>query len=120
LVFYYPATAKTLVFTIFLPSLTHSYLCFLSHLFKNYRGSVMSAKATIGKTVLILGLVALTGCSDLTPKEQRMITGAAAGTAVGALGTVMMGGCVACGAAIGGVAGTGVGYVMDQIQPSSR
>jgi hypothetical protein len=80
----------------------------------------MSAKTTFGKTVLILGLLAMTGCSDLTPQEQRMLTGAAAGTAVGALGTVMMGGCVACGAAIGGAAGTGVGYVMDQINPDSK
>jgi osmotically inducible lipoprotein OsmB len=77
----------------------------------------MSVKTIIGKTVLVLGLVALTGCSDLTPQEQRMLTGAAAGTAVGAVGTVMMGGCVACGAAIGGAAGTGVGYVMDQLHP---
>jgi hypothetical protein len=78
----------------------------------------MSAKTLFGKTVMILGLIALTGCSDLTPQEQRMVTGAAAGTAVGALGTVMMGGCVACGAAIGGAAGTGVGYIMDQMDPS--
>ena len=75
----------------------------------------MSAKAFVEKTVLVLGVVALVGCSDLTPQEQRMLTGAAAGTAVGAIGTVMMGGCVACGAAIGGAAGTGVGYVVDQV-----
>jgi osmotically inducible lipoprotein OsmB len=77
----------------------------------------MSIKTTIGKTVLVLGLIALTGCSDLTSREQRMLTGAAAGTAVGAVGTVMMGGCVACGAVIGGAAGTVGGYVMDQLHP---
>lgn len=45
-----------------------------------------------------------------------MITGAMIGTAAGAAGTAMLGGCIACGAAIGGVVGTGAGYVVDQIQ----
>ncbi len=76
----------------------------------------MSAKAFVEKTVLVLGVVALVGCSDLTAQEQRMLTGAAAGTAIGAAGTVLMGGCVACGAAIGGAVGTGVGYAVDQVQ----
>ena len=75
----------------------------------------MSAQAVLEKTVLILGIVALVGCSDLTPQEQRILTGAAVGTAVGAAGTVLMGGCVSCGAAIGGAAGAGVGYVVDQV-----
>lgn len=79
----------------------------------------MRINQTISKAALVLGLVALTGCSDLTAREQRLITGAAAGTAVGALGTAIMGGCVACGAAIGGVAGTGVGYIMDEINSDS-
>ncbi|MFA4994059.1 MAG: hypothetical protein WC521_02005 [Bdellovibrionales bacterium] len=79
----------------------------------------MSAKAMLEKTVLILGVVALVGCSDLTPQEQRMLTGAAAGTAVGAVSAVMFGGCVSCGAAIGGVAGTATGYVVDQLRKDS-
>lgn len=79
----------------------------------------MVTKAKISKAVLVLGLIGLTGCSNLTPREQRMVTGAAAGTAVGALGTAMTGGCVACGAAIGGVAGTGIGYVVDRMQSDS-
>ncbi len=79
----------------------------------------MFTKKNFGKAVLVLGLVGLTGCSDLTPTEQRMLTGAAAGTAIGAAGTVMTGGCVACGAAIGGVVGTGAGYVVDQIKKSN-
>jgi osmotically inducible lipoprotein OsmB len=79
----------------------------------------MPAKTNFGNIVLVLGLVVLTGCSSLTPKEQRMLTGAAAGTAVGALSTAVMGGCVACGAAIGGVVGTGAGYLMDQMNSGS-
>jgi len=78
----------------------------------------MSAKKYIEKTVLILGLVAMVGCSDLTSQEQRMLTGAAAGTTIGAVSAVMFGGCVSCGAAIGGVAGTGIGYVVDQVRSS--
>ncbi len=79
----------------------------------------MSAKEKIGKSVLIFGLLAMAACSDLTPQEQRLLTGAAVGTAVGAMGTAMMGGCVACGAAVGGAVGTGVGYVVDQVNKSS-
>jgi uncharacterized membrane protein len=81
----------------------------------------MLTSKNIAKTVLVLGLVGLTGCSDLTAREQRMLTGAAAGTAIGAAGTVMTGGCVACGAAIGGAVGTAGGYIVDQMKkPNSR
>ncbi|MDD3371164.1 MAG: hypothetical protein PHE27_04985 [Alphaproteobacteria bacterium] len=75
---------------------------------------------TFGKGIAVLCLVALTGCSELTAQEQRMLTGAAAGTAIGAAGTVMTGGCVACGAAIGGVVGTGAGYIVDQLKKTDQ
>jgi hypothetical protein len=75
----------------------------------------MSAKTMIGRTVLIIGLLAMTGCANMDSQEQSMLSGAAAGTAVGAISTVMLGGCVACGAAIGGVVGTGAGYLIDQV-----
>ncbi len=80
----------------------------------------MRAKKILEKTVLILGLAAMVGCSDLTPQEQRLLTGAAAGTAIGAAGAVVFGGCVSCSAAIGGVAGTGVGYIVDQLHSDSK
>ena len=76
---------------------------------------LMISNNFLQKSSIVLGLVALVGCSDLTPQEQRMLTGAAAGTTLGALGTVITGGCVACGAAIGGAAGTGAGYLADQL-----
>lgn len=63
--------------------------------------------------VLLVGLAA---CSNLSETQQRVVTGGAIGTAVGAAGTVMTGGCVACGAAIGGAVGAGTGYVIDQVQ----
>jgi osmotically inducible lipoprotein OsmB len=68
------------------------------------------------KTVAILGLVALASCSGMNDTQQRTLTGAAAGTTIGAVGTVMTGGCVACGAAIGGAVGAAGGYVYDQVQ----
>lgn len=68
------------------------------------------------KTVAVLGLVALTSCSGMNDTQQRTLTGGAAGTAIGAVGTVMTGGCVACGAAIGGAVGAAGGYVYDQIE----
>ena len=75
----------------------------------------MSANKFLHKTALVLALVAVTGCADMTAQQQRMVSGGAAGAAIGAVGTVMTGGCVACGAAIGGAVGTGAGYVMDKL-----
>ncbi|MDE1900115.1 MAG: hypothetical protein KGI37_00530 [Alphaproteobacteria bacterium] len=72
------------------------------------------------RTVLIAGLLAMTGCADLDSQQQRMVTGGAAGTVVGAVATVMTGGCVACGAAIGGAVGVAGGYVMDKIDQGSK
>lgn len=68
------------------------------------------------KTLAVLGLVALTACSGMNDTQQRTLSGGAAGTAIGAVGTVMTGGCVACGAAIGGAVGAAGGYVYDQVQ----
>ncbi|MBK1663935.1 hypothetical protein CKO38_08010 [Rhodospirillum rubrum] len=69
----------------------------------------------------VLALLALTGalfvggCSNLSHTQQRMLTGGAIGTGVGAVGTALTGGCVACGAAIGGAVGVGAGYVVDKM-----
>ena len=75
----------------------------------------MLAKRTLGKIAVAAGLLAMTGCANMDSQEQRMVSGGAAGAAIGAVGTVMTGGCVACGAAIGGAVGTGAGYVMDKM-----
>ena len=73
----------------------------------------LSHSALIAMT--LLSVITLSGCSNLTTTQQRMLTGGAAGTVVGAATTVMTGGCVACGAALGGAIGTGAGYVMDKM-----
>jgi len=71
---------------------------------------------SVPKMVAILGLIALTSCSGMNDTQQRTLSGAAAGTAIGAVGTVMTGGCVACGAAIGGAVGAAGGYIYDQVE----
>jgi hypothetical protein len=70
------------------------------------------------RTVALGGLLLLTACSDMSTTQQRVLSGAAIGTGVGAVGTVMTGGCVACGAAIGGAVGAASGYVYDQVEKS--
>ncbi len=79
----------------------------------------MTAK-TVEKTALLISLLALTACADMNAREQRILTGAAAGTAIGAAGTVLTGGCVACGAAIGAGVGAAGGFVMDQMYPAGH
>lgn len=64
--------------------------------------------------ILFLFLLTLAACSNMTQQQQRVLSGAAIGTAVGAGTTVMTGGCVSCGAAIGGAVGAGAGYLYDK------
>ena len=80
----------------------------------------MSLTQTLGKSALIVGLLALTGCADMTSQQQRMVSGGAAGAAIGAVDTVMTGGCIPCGAAIGGAVGTGAGYVIDKMDKNKN
>jgi hypothetical protein len=70
---------------------------------------------TLRLGVVAVALLALTACSNMDQQEQRILSGGAAGTAIGAAGTVLTGGCVACGAAIGGAVGAGAGYVIDKL-----
>ena len=71
---------------------------------------------SIMKPVAIVALLGLASCSGMNDTQQRTLSGAGVGTAIGAVGTVMTGGCVACGAAIGGAVGAAGGYVYDQVQ----
>lgn len=65
--------------------------------------------------IVVISLFTLAACDNMNSTQQRMLSGGAAGAAIGAAGTVMTGGCVACGAAIGGAVGTGAGYVIDKM-----
>ena len=71
---------------------------------------------SVGKVVALCGIVALAGCTGMDDTQQRTLSGAGAGAAIGAVGTVMTGGCIACGAAIGGAVGAAGGYVYDQVE----
>jgi osmotically inducible lipoprotein OsmB len=64
----------------------------------------------------ILLTLALAGCSGMNNTQQKMLSGGAIGAAGGAVVTALTGGCVWCGAAIGGAVGTGAGYVIAQTQ----
>ena len=75
----------------------------------------MFSTSSVKKAALVVGLLALAGCSNLDSQQQSMLTGGAAGTVIGAGATVLTGGCVACGAAIGGAVGVGTGYVVDKM-----
>jgi osmotically inducible lipoprotein OsmB len=69
----------------------------------------------VKNTILVLSTVLLlSACSDMSKTQQRTLSGAGIGAGVGAVGTVMTGGCVSCGAVIGGAAGAGAGYVYDR------
>ena len=65
--------------------------------------------------VLLLG-----GCSNLSDSQQRVLTGTGVGVASGAVITVITGGCVECGAAIGGAVGAAAGYVVDVVKKNQE
>jgi osmotically inducible lipoprotein OsmB len=59
--------------------------------------------------VLLLGVV---GCANLTPQQQRALTGGAIGAAGGAAVGAIVGGSPAVGAAVGGAVGAATGALM--------
>jgi osmotically inducible lipoprotein OsmB len=68
------------------------------------------------KRVLALGVVLLwlgvAGCANMTPRQQRALSGGAIGAAVGAI----VGGSPTIGAAVGGAAGTAAGALWEDIK----
>lgn len=63
---------------------------------------------------LPLVLIAALGLGACSQTAQRTGGGALIGAGVGAAGTAITGGCIPCGAAIGGLAGAAGGYLYDQ------
>jgi len=59
--------------------------------------------------VVLLGVVLLSGCSNLNHRENRALTGAAVGAAGGALIGGATGGSAVMGGLIGGAGGAAVG-----------
>ena len=64
--------------------------------------------------ILLAAALGLGACSGLNTTQERTLSGGAIGAGVGAVGTVLTGGCVTCGAAVGGVVGAGIGYIYGQ------
>ncbi len=71
----------------------------------------MKRTAMVAAVALALALV---GCANMNNTQQRTLSGGAIGAAGGAALTALTGGCVWCGAAIGGAVGAGAGYVISQ------
>lgn len=64
---------------------------------------------TVSKIIPVIALIALAGCDNMTPREQRTLSGAAIGTIGGAaIGGIIGGGK---GAGIGALIGAGTGAV---------
>jgi osmotically inducible lipoprotein OsmB len=80
----------------------------------------MSKSISILRAVAAVGLLALASCSDMDSQQQKMVTGGAAGAVIGTVGTVMTGGCIPCGTAIGAGVGVAGGYIMDQIDKNTK
>ncbi len=76
----------------------------------------MVAAKPVRVGALLACLIGVGGCSEMNSTQQSVLSGGVAGVAVGAIGTVVTGGCVACGAAIGGAVGAGAGYVVDKVR----
>lgn len=63
----------------------------------------------------VVAVTALGACSNMSTTEQRTLSGAAIGAGAGAGVTAITGGCVSCGAVVGGAVGAAGGYVYDQM-----
>ncbi len=81
----------------------------------------MSKTKSVLRTIVVgAGLLALTACSNLDDTQQKVLSGGAAGAVIGTVGVAITGGCIPCGTAIGGVVGAGTGYVLDQMDKSTK
>lgn len=61
-------------------------------------------------------LMMLTGCSGLSTREQRVLSGGAIGAGTGAVIGAVTGGSVLVGAAVGSAAGAVGGLVLDEVK----
>jgi hypothetical protein len=73
-------------------------------------------------SVLFLGLVlvVMVGCANMTPTQQRALSGGAIGAAGGAAVGAIVGGSPAIGAAVGGAGGAAAGALWNDINKAVR
>jgi hypothetical protein len=69
----------------------------------------------IVRLMLVLALFATVGCANMTPRQQRALSGGAIGAAGGAAMGAIVGGSPALGAAVGGAVGTAAGALWQDI-----
>jgi osmotically inducible lipoprotein OsmB len=71
---------------------------------------------------LLLVLVLLTGvgCANMTPQQQRALSGGAIGAAGGGAVGAVVGGSPALGAAVGGAVGAATGALWDDINKALK
>ena len=74
----------------------------------NGRNSMKRALAL----TFVVSLMAISGCANMTPRQQRALSGGAIGAAGGAALGAVTGGSPALGAAIGGAAGAATGALI--------
>ena len=67
---------------------------------------------------LVLALVAMAGCANMTSRQQLALSGGAIGAAGGAAIGAIVGGSPLIGAAIGGAAGAAAGALWEDVQRS--
>jgi uncharacterized membrane protein len=65
--------------------------------------------------ILSVVLLATLGCANMTPRQQRALSGGAMGAAGGALIGAIVGGSPTIGAAVGGAVGAAAGALWDDI-----
>lgn len=66
-------------------------------------------------SILGVVLLATVGCANMTPREQRALSGGAMGAAGGALFGAIIGGSPAIGAGVGGAVGAAAGALWEDI-----
>ncbi|MEC9344945.1 MAG: hypothetical protein VYB54_01885 [Pseudomonadota bacterium] len=71
------------------------------------------ARAALPASLIVL-MLGLTACENMSNYEQRLLSGGAIGAAGGAALTAMTGGSILLGTAIGAAAGTAAGHVTAQ------
>lgn len=70
--------------------------------------------------LLVLMLLTAVGCANMTPQQQRALSGGAIGAAGGAAVGAVVGGSPALGAAVGGVVGAATGALWEDINKAVK
>jgi len=74
----------------------------------------------ISPLVFAFLIFSLFGCSGMSRREQRILSGGGIGAGTGAVITIITGGSVAAGAAIGAAAGAVGGLIYDESERDMR